>query len=81
MSSVSDRGYQGTKARASLCSTNRLTSASDVTTVAEPNRCDRNTALPCLRAKPTGHAAPCHDARAYGTCSKRPSAPCVCVCV
>lgn len=48
ISSVSDRGYHGTNARASLCSTNRLTSASAVTTVADPNRCDLNTALPCL---------------------------------
>uniref|UniRef100_A0A0D9Y4J4 Uncharacterized protein n=1 Tax=Oryza glumipatula TaxID=40148 RepID=A0A0D9Y4J4_9ORYZ len=41
ISSVSDRGYHGTNARASLCSTNRLTSASAVTTVADPNSDER----------------------------------------
>nr|TKW12532.1 hypothetical protein SEVIR_5G041400v2 [Setaria viridis] len=51
MSSVSERGYDGTNARASLCSMNRPTSASDVTTFADPNRCDRNTELPCRRRR------------------------------
>uniref|UniRef100_K3Z9S5 Uncharacterized protein n=1 Tax=Setaria italica TaxID=4555 RepID=K3Z9S5_SETIT len=43
MSSMSDRGYHGTNADASACSTARLTSGSELTTAGEPHRCDVNT--------------------------------------
>ena len=43
MSSMSERGYHGTNADASACSTARLTSGSELTTAGEPHRCDANT--------------------------------------
>jgi hypothetical protein len=43
ISSMSDRGYHGTNADASACSTARLTSGSELTTAGDPHRCDLNT--------------------------------------
>ncbi|KAL6640059.1 hypothetical protein ACP70R_022369 [Stipagrostis hirtigluma subsp. patula] len=37
ISSISDRGYHGTNADASACSTARLTSASELTTAGDPH--------------------------------------------
>ncbi|KAB8098472.1 hypothetical protein EE612_027711 [Oryza sativa] len=48
ISSISDLGYHGTNADASLCSTARLASASALTTAGDPHRCDLNT-FPYLR--------------------------------
>jgi hypothetical protein len=53
ISSISDRGYHGTNADASACSTARLTSGSVLTTAGEPHRCDVNT-LPYLQGKKAG---------------------------